>query len=101
MEPFIIILFAPVVFGGIVGWFARGRITPTVMICVGLSLIILAAGMISSASSDGITWQNWPQALFYDFIPYLIFILTPCLIGGMIGSALARYVKRRKIRQML
>ena len=72
MVPFIIILLAPVVFGGIVGWFARGNIMPTVMFCGGLSLVILAALMISSASSDGLTWQNWPQALVYDFFPYLI-----------------------------
>ena len=70
---------------------------PTVIICVVLSLLILAASMISDASNEGLTWQNWPQGLFYDFIPYLIFILTPCLVGGMIGSALARYAKRHKV----
>ena len=73
MVIFILIPFATAVLGGIVGWFSRGRIITTLIICFLLSLLILATMMIANAASEGLTWQNWPTDLInllaYDAKP--------------------------------
>jgi hypothetical protein len=102
MEKFIYIAVAAAVFGGIVGWFSRGRLLVTNVICVLLSFLMLAALMISSASSDGLTWQNWSSGLIYYVGPFLLFIFAPCCAAGVLVSILSycfRCGKERNIHR--
>ena len=95
MEIFFLIAFAASVFGGIVGWFSRGSLLASVVLCIPLSFLILAVLMIASASSDGLTWQNWPDALIYYVIPFLVFIFTPCCVAGVLTTIVVHLLKRR------
>jgi hypothetical protein len=90
MESFIYIALAAAVFGGIIGWFSRGRLLVPIVICVALSFLMLAALMISSASSDGLTRQNWPTAMIYYVGPFLLFIFAPCCAAG-VGLSILSY----------
>ena len=102
MVIFILIPLATAVLGGIVGWFSRGRIVLTLTICFLLSLAILATLMISNAASEGLTWQNWVMDLIvYQSIPYVFFICGPCVVGGVLTSALVHSKKPRQKQEQL
>jgi hypothetical protein len=102
MIIFFLIAFATAVLGGIIGWFSRGRIVLTVTICFLLSLAILATLMISTAASEGLTWQNWVMDLIvYQSIPFVFFIGGPCVIGGVLTSALVHSKKQRDKQEQL
>ena len=102
MIIFFLIAFATAVLGGIIGWFSRGRIVLTVTICFLLSLAILATMMIANAASEGLTWQNWVMDLIvYQSIPYVFFIGGPCVVGGVLTSALVHSKKPRQKQEQL
>jgi hypothetical protein len=102
MNIFFLIALTTVVVGGIVGWFARGRIFATVAICFLLSLLILASLMIANAASAGLTWQNWlTDLIFYQSIPFVFFILGPCLVGGVLTSVLVASKRRHEKQEHL
>jgi uncharacterized metal-binding protein len=95
MAVFFLIGFTTAVVGGIIGWFSRGRIVLAITICFLLSLAILATLMISNAASDGLTWQNWvTDLIFYQSIPFALFIGVPCVASGALTSAWV-YSKKR------
>jgi hypothetical protein len=102
MAILFLIAFTTAVLGGIVGWFSRGRIITTLIICFLLSLLFLAALMIANASSKGLTWQNWLEDLiFYESIPFVFFIGGPCVAGGVLTSALIHSAKQHKKQEKL
>jgi hypothetical protein len=95
MEVLFYIAIVSVILGGIVGWFSRGQLYVTIPICALLSFLISVALAVSSALSEGLTWQNWLGEMFYDGIPSLVFIFAPCIVAGVIMAALSYYAKSR------
>jgi hypothetical protein len=89
----ILVVVAAATFGGIVGWFLRGRPGLTVFICVAAPIAFLAAIAFFSPH-EGYPPDAWVAAIFYDFIPFL-FLAVPCVIGGVLMECVAYRVKQR------
>jgi hypothetical protein len=99
---FFLIPLATAVLGGIIGWFSRGRIIMTIAICFFLSILILAKLMLVNASSEGITWQNWlTDLIFYQSIPFVLFICGPCVGVGVLTSAFLHSKKQHQKEERL
>ena len=94
MDILFYIAGAAAILGGIVGWFSRGRLYVAFPICALLSFLILVILVVSSASSDGVTWQNWPEAMVWYAFPFLLFIFLPCIVAGVLMAIVSHFIRR-------
>jgi len=101
MEALFYIAVASAILGGIVGWFSRGHLYVAFPICALLSFLILIVLVLSSASSDGVTWQNWPAAMVWFAFPFLLFIFVPCIVAGVILATVSYFIRRRTKHEKL
>jgi hypothetical protein len=88
----ILIVLSAAAFGGIVGWFSRGRICPTILICLIAPLILFCGIAFFSHSREG--YPPLPDIIFWDTIPYL-FLAVPCVVGGLLMNFVAYRAKQR------
>jgi hypothetical protein len=88
----ILIVLSAATFGGIVGWFLRGRVCPTVLLCLVAPIILFAGIAFFNRPKEG--YAPLLDAIFWDIIPYLV-LAVPCVIGGVLMSSAAYRAKQR------
>jgi hypothetical protein len=89
----VLIAVTAAIFGGLVGWFLRGRLYLTALICIITPIIFLAAfGLSTSEGRSGVK-ADPAGVIIWDIIP-LLFLTVPCLIGGLFMDCLAHRAKK-------
>ena len=105
MELFVSTLIAIVaVFGGVAGWFSRGRLLVTIPICILISVLASAAFIAWNHSDLDVDWRSVPSLIslvLWFAIPFAQYIFTPCMIGGALMTLVAYLVKRRTTSRII
>jgi integral membrane sensor domain MASE1 len=98
---FPIIAVTAATFGGIVGWFSRGRFRPTILICT-ITPILVQALILSLLPLPHEGFGSEEKEATFLFVYYIIFpfllLAVPCLIGGVLMSLVAYHMKHANRR---
>jgi hypothetical protein len=96
MGAFLYVAIVAVVIGALVGWFSKCGLAALALRCtiatamLGITLNLIFGGLPESFSIRYI----WTSAIYF-FFPYLIFLLAPSLLGGVLACfARRRWTKR-------
>jgi hypothetical protein len=89
---FPVIAVTAATFGGIVGWFLRGRFLPTVLICI-ITPILVQAVIEYLLPHEGYVKDKLLVIYIHVIFPFLL-LTVPCLIGGVLMAFVAYQVKR-------
>jgi hypothetical protein len=93
---FPIIAVTAATFGGIVGWFLRGRFRPTLLICT-ITPILVQAVFLYLLPHEGFVKDEFVVFYFHIIIPFLL-LAVPGIIGGILMSFVAYHMKHANRR---
>ena len=88
----VLIAVTAATFGGLVGWFLRGRFCFTIFICLAAPIIFLG-GLAILRPHEHYTADGWLAAFVYSIYPF-IFLAVPCVLGGILMTFIANRAKR-------
>ncbi len=93
---FPIIAMIAATFGWIVGYFLRGRLRPTVLVCtitpILAQVVILSLLPHEGASSDAKSQEL--RLLYYGIVPFLL-LTVPCLITGLLTALVVYHTESK------
>jgi hypothetical protein len=89
----VLVVITAAIFGGLVGWFSRGRICLTIFICLAAPAIFLG-GLAILSPHDHYSLDAWVAVFVYSIVPF-IFLAVPCVIGGTVMACSLNWKKHR------
>ena len=89
-----IIAVTAATFGGIVGWFSRGRFRPTILICT-ITPILVQAVILYLLPHEGFVKDEFLGFYSYIILPFFL-LAVPCIIGWVSMSLVAYHMKHAK-----
>jgi hypothetical protein len=93
---FPIIAVTAMTFGGVVGWFSRGRFRPTILICT-ITPVLVQAVILCLLPHEGFVKDEFAVFLLHIIFPFLL-LTVPCVIGGVLTSLVAYHMKHANRR---
>ena len=96
MAVLILILVVAVAVGGVVGWFSRGRLGRTIVICMSLPFLYQVSGVLLSPH-NGFSEDAWIAAFFTALFPFYFILAVPCLLGGILMSRAVTNFRAKRV----